>query len=117
MSANYGLLIDYEFCTGCHSCEVACKEELALPNGQYGIKLLQDGPRELTDGRWEYKYLPLPTSLCNLCEGRLKQGKPPTCVHHCQPGVMYFGTIDELSAKAKEKGMVSLFVPKLQPQI
>ena len=20
-----GLLIDYEFCTGCHSCEVACR--------------------------------------------------------------------------------------------
>ena len=23
---EYGLLIDYEFCTGCHTCEVACKK-------------------------------------------------------------------------------------------
>lgn len=22
-----GLLIDYEFCTGCQSCEIACKQE------------------------------------------------------------------------------------------
>ncbi|MFC1640021.1 4Fe-4S binding protein [Gemmatimonadota bacterium] len=21
---EYGLLIDYEYCTGCHACEVAC---------------------------------------------------------------------------------------------
>ena len=25
--ATHGLLIDYEYCTGCQSCEVACKEE------------------------------------------------------------------------------------------
>ena len=24
--ATHGLLIDYEYCTGCQSCEVACKE-------------------------------------------------------------------------------------------
>ena len=23
--AQQGLLIDYEFCTGCHTCEMACK--------------------------------------------------------------------------------------------
>lgn len=25
--AQYGLLIDNEYCTGCRSCEVACKNE------------------------------------------------------------------------------------------
>ena len=24
---KYGLLIDYDFCIGCHVCEVACKQE------------------------------------------------------------------------------------------
>ena len=42
----YGLLIDYEFCTGCQSCEVACKEEHRIPVGQWGIHLLDDGPWE-----------------------------------------------------------------------
>lgn len=30
MSKSYGLLIDYDYCTGCHSCETACKMELGL---------------------------------------------------------------------------------------
>ncbi len=37
-NTRYGLLIDYEFCTGCHACEVACKMELSLPNGQWASK-------------------------------------------------------------------------------
>ncbi|HCF70666.1 MAG TPA: oxidoreductase, partial [Syntrophomonas sp.] len=41
MSRN-GLLIDYEYCTGCHSCEVACKKELELPKGKFGIKLAKN---------------------------------------------------------------------------
>ena len=36
------LMIDYEFCTGCHACEVACKKHLGLPAGQHGIRVLQD---------------------------------------------------------------------------
>ncbi len=34
-----GLLIDYEYCTGCHSCEVACKQEHGYPVGRGGIDL------------------------------------------------------------------------------
>ena len=39
-----GILINYEFCTGCHSCEVACKKHLGLPAGEFGIKLTETGP-------------------------------------------------------------------------
>ena len=27
---KYALLIDYEYCTGCHSCEIACRNELEI---------------------------------------------------------------------------------------
>ena len=47
MSQN-GLLIDNEYCTGCHSCEVACKNEKELPLGQWGIKVLELGPWKRT---------------------------------------------------------------------
>jgi Fe-S-cluster-containing dehydrogenase component len=97
---RYGLLIDYDFCSGCHTCEVACKQEHDLPEGQWGIKILQDGPRPLADGRhWEFNYVPLPTSLCDLCATRTAAGKLPTCVHHCQAGVMVYGKVEELAKK------------------
>lgn len=92
------LLINYEFCTGCHTCEVACKTEHNLENGQWGIKILQDGPRQLPDGKkWEYNYIPYPTSLCDLCADRVAEGRLPKCVHHCQAGVMEFGTVEEMA--------------------
>lgn len=108
---EHGLLIDYEFCSGCHACEVACKKEHNMPRGDFGIKILQDGPRKNSNGNWEYDYLPVPTSLCDLCASRTAVGKLPTCVHHCQAGVMVYGTLDELAAKAKAaaKGKMAIF--------
>jgi len=107
--SNYGLLIDYEFCTNCHSCEVACKKVLDLPVGQFGIRTLEDGPRQNTLGKWEWTYIPLPTDLCDLCAERVAQGRLPSCVHHCQSGIMYYGPIEELAVKLAEKPKMVLF--------
>ena len=111
MGIEYGLMIDYEFCTGCHSCEVACRKEHEYGAGQFGIKILQDGPRELPGGKWEYNFLPMPTSLCDLCTERTAEGKMPTCVHHCPAHCMYFDTIENLAKKAAEKKNRALFTP------
>ena len=32
--SQYGILVDYEFCTGCYACEVACQSEHDMPLGQ-----------------------------------------------------------------------------------
>ncbi len=111
MSRN-GLLIDYEYCTGCHSCEVACKKELNLPNGKYGIKLSKNGPFKLKDNedKWELTYVPVPTQLCDLCGDRVAEGKKPSCVHHCQASVIEYGQVEELAKKMTGKRMV-LFTP------
>jgi Fe-S-cluster-containing dehydrogenase component len=101
---NQALYIDYEFCSGCHSCEVACRNELNLSVGQWGIKLLEDGPRQLPDGSWHWDYLPLPTALCNRCEDRVASGQEPACVQHCQAKVMQIGPVEELAKKAAAKG-------------
>jgi len=111
MAEKYGLFIDYEWCTGCHSCEMACKVELGLGSGHYGIKLMADGPREMPNGKWEYLYMPVPTSLCDLCSDRVAAGKLPTCVHHCQAACMSYGPVDELAIKAAGKPKSCIFVP------
>ncbi|MDR1357854.1 MAG: hypothetical protein LBJ48_00660 [Coriobacteriales bacterium] len=109
---EYGLMIDYEFCSGCHACEVGCKMEHQMPKGDFGIKILQDGPRLNSNGKWEYTYIPVPTSLCDLCSARVKANKLPTCVHHCQAGVMVYDTVAELTEKAKraKKDTMAIFV-------
>ncbi|WP_165054616.1 MULTISPECIES: 4Fe-4S dicluster domain-containing protein [unclassified Adlercreutzia] len=105
-----GLLIDYEFCTGCHSCEMACKVEHGFGEGQWGIELKQLGPREISSRKWEYKFVPVPTELCDLCADRVAEGRWPTCVHHCQAQVMEFGPVEDL-VKTMDKEKMVLFVP------
>lgn len=112
--SEYGLMINYEYCTGCHTCEVACKLNKHLPLDAWGIKVLQDGPRENPDGSWEFNFMPVPTSLCNLCAERVVEGRLPNCVHHCQSGCMYFDTIEELAKLAIEKPRSVIY--RLAPQ-
>lgn len=100
---QYGLFIDYEYCTGCHTCEMACKVEHNLPKGKWGIKVQAVGPYEIAPGKWDFRYVPVPTALCDLCAERVDEGRWPTCVHHCQASVMEYGTIEELSKRMDGK--------------
>lgn len=100
--ADYGILIDTQWCTGCHSCEVACQMENDLPVGQFGVKVNQIGPWQISEERWQYSYIPEFTDQCVMCLRRRKKGKTPACVHHCQAKCLEFGTIDELAEKLKD---------------
>lgn len=109
----FGLLIDYEFCTGCHACELACKKEHGLPVGKWGIKVVESGPMRIDEGNWSYNYIPVPSDLCDLCRDRVKRGSQPACVSHCQSGVMKFGTLHELVEFMEIKPKTVLFAPRL----
>ena len=106
-----GLLIDYEYCTGCHTCEVACKQENDLPVGVFGIKL-SEFVTEKPNGKIAIEYVPFPTDLCNLCARRVREGKKPACVHHCQAACMSYGDVTELVQEMVKKPKTVLFAPK-----
>ena len=108
---KYGLYINYDFCTGCHSCEIACRQAHGLGEGQFGIKLLQDGPRLNANSDWDYTYLPLPTRLCDLCAERVNEGRLPSCVHHCQAKVIEFGRVAELAKLLEENPRSTVYCP------
>jgi anaerobic dimethyl sulfoxide reductase subunit B (iron-sulfur subunit) len=108
MSA-YGLLIDYEWCTGCHTCEVACQVEHGLPYDQWGIKLFEVGPWEYAPKTWQYAYLPVPTNQCDLCENRVAKGHTPTCVKHCQAKCLKYGKVEDLAKELANKPKQTLF--------
>jgi Fe-S-cluster-containing dehydrogenase component len=106
---KHGLLINYYWCTGCHTCEVACKQEHNLPAGKWGIRVIEVGP-ELTGGKLILN-IPVPTELCDLCEQRVKEGELPACVKHCQARTMTYGTIEELTKKI-DSPYTLLWLPK-----
>lgn len=109
--AQYGLMINYEYCTGCHSCEFACRNEKNLSHEEWGIKMVELGPWK-QGGKIEWNYMAIPTELCDVCKDRIAAGKKPACVHHCLAFCLDYGTIDELKAKLAEGDhKVILFVP------
>lgn len=103
------LLVDYEFCYGCHACEMACKTAHAFGEGECGIQVIQLGPRPIGDGRWEFSFVPIPTDLCDMCSERQEAGKMPTCVHHCNAKVIEWGSVEELSQRASTKAKMALY--------
>ena len=100
--ARKGLFVNYQWCTGCHSCEIACQMNKGLPADQFGIKLNQIGPWEYEPGKWEYEFLPTLTEQCDLCAERLGKGKLPACVQHCQANCLQILDVDEASELLKD---------------
>jgi len=105
------LFIDYEYCSGCKSCEIACRNEHDFKRGQWGIRVLEDKPWQLDDGSWNWNYIPLPSNLCDLCADKVSRGEEPSCVMHCQAKVIEFGTYDELVAKMADKPKTMIIRP------
>ncbi len=105
--AKYGMFIDYDFCTGCHTCEVACQQEHNYPVGRNGIRVTEHEYE--TDDKVKIDYIPFLTDLCDLCMPRQAEGLVPACVKHCQSACMEFGLIEKLTAKMKDRSKVVLF--------
>ncbi len=113
---GYGMLINYQYCTGCHSCEVACRKKNDIPLGEWGIKLNEIGPFKIDDDpdhtKWEFDYVAVPTSLCDLCEDRLDQGLKPVCVIDCQALVMEVAPVEDLAKRMLELGSkTAIYLP------
>jgi anaerobic dimethyl sulfoxide reductase subunit B (iron-sulfur subunit) len=108
------LLIDYEYCTGCQTCMMACQVEKQLPIGRFGIVVNTIGPWKIDEqvDTWQYDYIPTLTDECDLCARRTEKGKLPSCVMHCQAAVMSIGSIAEMADKLSRKDKQILQVPK-----
>ena len=109
-----GILINYEYCTGCHSCEVACRNELGLTKGEFGIKVTEIGPYKYHTNinaktNYEWVYNPTITKACNMCAPRVEEGKMPSCIQACQAWCMYYDDVEELVKKMDGKTRWALY--------
>lgn len=94
---TYAMFIDYEYCSGCHTCEVACQKELGLAPDEFGIKIVEMQPEQAIPGRWQRDNLPYPTDRCNACASRLEKGKRASCEQHCQSDCVRVGELSEIA--------------------
>ena len=107
-----GLLVNYEYCTGCHACEVACKKEKKLDKGQFGIKIAEIGPYKYEGNTgakaWEWTFFPMLTKACDMCADRTAKGKMPSCVQTCQAWAIFHGEVEDLAKKIDGHGRYAL---------
>jgi anaerobic dimethyl sulfoxide reductase subunit B (iron-sulfur subunit) len=75
------VIVDKNECTGCGECYYACPYQVP----QFGA-----------DGKMQ---------KCDFC---LEQGREPACVATCPADALFYGTMDELSRLAAEKGAEKL---------
>ena len=108
---KYGMLIDYGNCTNCGSCMIACRKEQGLSLEEWGISVNEIGTAKL-GGSWEWDYVPTPSRLCDLCAGRMAEGKLPSCQHHCLAKVIEVLPLEEIPARMAEIGTkVTCYLP------
>lgn len=108
--AKKGLLIHYDYCTGCHTCEVACKQEHGYPVGLGGM-IVKDLTRRSAE-KVQVDFVPFPTELCDLCVARTRAGEKPACVKHCMTAAIGYGDLDELAKEMADKPRSALFSPR-----
>lgn len=105
--AAKGLLIQQEWCTGCHACEVACKQEHDFPVGICGIRVeevIMKAPDKVS-----VDFTPIVTRYCDLCADR---GEEPACVKHCQAICIMYGNLSDLVKEQEKQPRSSLWAPK-----
>lgn len=98
-----GLLYDMEYCTGCFSCTVACKQEHGYDADTWGKKVIEQ-IYTFPNGHVQVDNVPFPTRLCDLCAERIASGEDdkPACVKACQGSIIYYGETGELVEKMKD---------------
>ena len=128
MTTQYGFFIDSSRCTGCKTCELACKDYKDLtPEVSFRrIYEYAGGDWQEDNGVWHqnvvvvdedvcigcrYCHMACPygapqynetkghMTKCDGCYDRVAEGKKPICVESCPLRALDFGPIDELRKK------------------
>jgi Fe-S-cluster-containing dehydrogenase component len=108
---RHGLLIDYEYCTGCYACQVACCQEYGHEAGSSGMSVIEQVVKR-RNGKPYLAFIPFPTELCILCNPRTKKGLQPACAQHCMARVIKWGEVEELAKQMRQKPRQVLWAPK-----
>ena len=115
--ADLGMLVDYEYCTGCHACEVACKQEHLIPAGKVGGVQVMELIHEFPGDKMYITYFPFFSKLCFFCAPRTKKGLPPACVQHCMAQCLTYGKLEELTKNIPRKRKTAIYTLSTNPEV
>ena len=96
------MLLDYHWCSGCHSCEVACQMEHDYQPDQGGIVVTQIGPWKISEDVWQFDNVVHITRQCDMCAQRKLKGKKSACEQACQACCLKVGPVNELAQEAAQ---------------
>lgn len=108
---KYAMLLDYNWCIGCHACEIACEMEHGFEIGKGGIDVHEVGPWQRQDGSWQDDFVVSLSRSCTLCAQRVAKGKKAACEAHCQANCLKVGVLEDLVAEVTEGSCKLLLVP------
>ncbi|MBA7685707.1 hypothetical protein ES703_94133 [subsurface metagenome] len=102
MSNLRAILVDLDRCVQCYACEIACKQENGLGEGEQWIRLVTIGPEEV-GGKLCADYYPVIDDGCHFCQHRLSQGSQPFCVTVCPTKALKFRDVTEILDALRSK--------------
>ena len=98
----HAVLVDLGRCVGCQTCEVACKQENGLKEGEKWIEVITIGPEEVGD-KLCADYYPVINAGCQFCSQRTSQGLDPFCIAACPTKALKFCNVAEILVALRSK--------------
>ncbi len=101
-----GMLLDYEMCSGCYTCQTACRETNHYGYDEQWMQVIRRDPY-FVDGKLRMYHLVAPSlDKCAQCY----ENDPDTlCTKTCSSAALFVGPVDELISEMQGRN-AALFV-------
>ena len=106
--SSVSVLVDLDRCTGCYSCQVACRQTNGYSYDEKWMKVIRQTPEPI-DGKLRLFHLPVPLAL-DKCAECIQREAPPLCAKVCLANALFVGPLEELAPMLHKKHAV-LFSP------
>jgi Fe-S-cluster-containing dehydrogenase component len=102
-----GMLLNAERCTGCYSCQSACREINRVPFEEKWLEVVRRKPI-IVDGELNLYHLLAPQ--LDKCAECIERESPPLCVKVCMANCLYVAPVEKLIPITKNRGNWILYV-------
>ena len=103
-----GMLLNTDSCTGCYSCQSACRDINRVPFEEKWLEVVRRKPTVIDGDLRLYHLLAPALDKCAEC---VERENPPLCVKVCMANCLYVAPVEKLTPMLKNKGQWVLYAP------